>query len=625
MRLKFRAAFASIVLVALFAVPPLASAAWTAVPPAYTGNESAALFYNDQGTLTEFDMDAGLPGNVWHARSRPAGGVFGADFELPFLLPLSATRPDGTEVLVGMDSAHDIQTALRPDAAASFAVTDEHSTGATYPPAGVAASSSGAGLAEWVDSDGHVQVAELSSVGSAFGPPAAALPGNPAQQVTFLSVVHPVLDPSGAAALTWTTASESGGSTYYQLEQSTRASGSGSFGAATAVGPDIKVEPQLVSNRSGVAAAIWWDPVAGHVEASLRQPGGSFGSATAIGTPTGTFDEGSLQAGVMGDGTVVVLWRDYVVGPSGTCSDGGLETTLHVETLQPGGSWQMVTTGSTEYGLPIGYQTPALAVSQSTFAVATVLAEGQGTEACGSGVKRVYAWQGAPGTFDGNAWTLLPDQATSSDSVGAAIGADEQGDVTVTWRAGADRHEATTGAVGGGGGSGGGGSGGDESPQQFGPSPAPTPSPPSATEAADDAVAVSKVTVVAFNVGLGRPETIEIPIACTLNATCNVMAEAAIRLYWGSLRPWSYAARPGGKARTKTVVLPLPRVRIQLAAHAKGKLEIKVPKATMKRLEALLRTKGAKATLTAKLKVNGVPQRHTVASTLRIRKVKPTR
>lgn len=616
--MKFRAAVLTLTALALFVVPSVANAAWTAVPPAYTGNESAALLYNDQGTLTEYDMDAGLPGNVWHARSRPAGGVFGADFELPFLLPLTATRPDGTEALVGMDSSNDVQTALRANAATSFAVTDEHSTGQTYPPAGVSVSSSGEGLAEWVDSASHVQVAALASTGSSFGAATAALPGNPAQQVTFLSVVHPVLDPSGAATLTWATSSDG---IHYQLEQSTRSSGAGSFGAATAVGPNIKVEPQVTSNRSGAAAAVWWNPDASHVEVAVRQPGGSFGSTQAIGTPSGSFDEDSLQAGVMGNGTVVVLWRDYTTGPSGTCGDGGLGTTLHVDTLQPGGSWQAATTGSTEYGLPIGYQTPVLAVSQSTFAVATVLAEGQGTAKCGTGTKRAYAWQGAPGSFDGNAWTLLPSQTTSDDSVGAAIGADAQGDVAVTWRAGDNRYEATTGAVAGGGG----GAGGGESPQQFGPNPAPGGGSGSATTSADDAVTVPTVTAIAFNVGLGRPETVEMPIVCTSNASCNVMAEAAIRLYWGTLRPRSYEARTSGKAKTKTVSLPLPKAQLQLAAHAKGRLAIKVPKATMKRLEALLQTRGAKATLTVKLKVNGVPQQHTIATALRIKKVKPAR
>lgn len=615
--MKFRAV--TLTLAALLLVPAVADAAWTAVPPAYTGNQSAALFYNDQGTLTEYDMDTGLPGNVWHARSRPAGGVFGADFELPLLLPLSATRPDGTEALIGMNSSNDVQTALRGDAATSFTLTDEHSTSQTYPPAGISVASSGAGLAEWVDSAGHVQVAGLPSAGSAFAAPTAALPGNPVQPVTFLSVVHPVLDPSGAAALTWATSSDG---VHYQLEQSTRASAAGAFAAATAVGPEIKVEPQLTSNRSGVGAAVWWNPETDHVEVAVRRPGSSFGGAAAIGTPSGSFDESSLQTGVMGDGTVVVLWRDYTTGPSGTCSDGGLGTTLHVETLQPGGSWQATTTGSTEYGLPIGYQTPVLAVSQSTFAVATVLAEGQGTAKCGAGTKRVYAWQGAPGTFDGNAWALLPDQTTSDDSVGPAIGADAQGDVTVTWLAEGDRYEATTGAAGGGGAGGGGtggGAGGDESPQRFGSSPAPKGASGSATTPADNALTVPTVTVIAFNVGLGRPETIEMPITCASSTSCNIIGEAAIRLLWGTLRPRAYEARTSGRAKTKMVALPLPKVRLQLAAHARGKLAIKVPKATMKRLEALLRTKGAKATLAVKLRVNGVSQRHSIATTLRIK------
>lgn len=620
MKMKVRTALTLIVPIALLLVPAAANAAWTVVPPAYTGNESAALFYNDQGTLTEYDMDAGLPGGVWHARSRPAGGVFGADLELPFLLPLTATRPNGTEVLVGMNSSHDVQTALRAEAGASFTVADEHSVSQTYPPAGVSVANSGAGLAEWVDSAGHVEIAELSSAAPSFGAATAALPGNPVQQVTFLSVVHPVLDPSGSAILTWATSSDG---THYQLEQSTRASAGGSFGTTTAVGPDIEVEPQVVSNRSGVAAAAWWNPAANHVEVAVRQPGGSFGSAQAIGTPSDSFDRNSLQAGVMGDGTVVVLWRDYLTGPPGTCSNGGSGTTLHVATLQPGRSWQTAATGSTEIGLGTGYQGPVLAVSQSTFAVATALAEGQGTAKCGNGTERVYAWQGAPGAFDGNAWTLLPDQTTSDASTAPVIGADAQGDVTATWLAAGDRHEATTGAVAAGGGAGGNGDG--ENPQQFGSSPAPGHASAPAAAPAADAVRVPTVTVVALNVGLGRPETVEMPIACTADTTCNVMAEAALRLYWGTLRPRSYAARASGKAKTKTVSLPLPKVRLQLAAHAKGKLAIKVPKRTMKRLEALLRTQGAKATLTVKLKVNGVPQRHSIATALRIKKAKPTR
>lgn len=617
--MKLRAAVLALTLAALPAAPTVADAAWSAVPPAYTGNESAALFYNDQGTLTEYDMDAGLPGGVYHARSRPAGGVFGPDFELPFLLPLAATRPDGTEALVGMNSSHEVQTALRPDAATSFAFADEHSTSATYPPAGLSVSSSGAGLAEWVDSSGHLQVAELPSTGSAFGSAAAALSGNPVQQVTPLSVVHPVLDPSGAAVLTWAISSDG---THYQLEQSTRTGGAGSFGAATPVGPNIEVEPQLTSNRAGTAAAVWWNQAANHLEVAVRHPGGSFGGAETIGTPTGSFDRNALQAGVMGDGTVVVLWRDYTTGPSGTCADGGTATTLHVVTLQPGGTWETATTGSTEIGLPIGYQAPVLAVSQSTFAVASVLAEEQGAASCGSGTKRVYAWQGAPGSFDGHGWELLPGQATAGDSIGPAIAADPRGDATVTWRVAGDRREATTGAAAGGGS--GEGAGDDGSPQQFGPGPAPQGGSTSTTSAAA-AVTFPTVAVVAFNVGLGRPERVEMPITCTANATCNVIAEAAIRLYWGALRPRTYAARASGKAKGKTVVLRLPKVRLRLAPHAKGKLAITVPKATMKRLEALLRSKGAKVTLTAKLRVNGVPQQRLDTTTLRIRKVKATR
>ncbi|HTT93891.1 MAG TPA: hypothetical protein VMF55_04415 [Solirubrobacterales bacterium] len=629
MNSRIRATAFAAALAALLVAAPAANADWTAVPPAFTGNDNAALSYGDQGTLTELDTDPGLPGGVYHARSRPAGGVFGSDFELPFLLPLSATRPDGTEVLVGMDASHDVHTALRADAATTFAVTDEHSTSQTYPPAGVSVSSSGAGLAEWVDAAGHLQIAELPSSGSSFGGPAAALPGNPAQSVTFLSVVHPVLDPSGAAVLTWATSTESGGKVYYQLQQSTRASAAGAFGAASAVGPDIEVEPQVVANRAGVAAAVWWNKAAGHLEVSLRQPGGSFGAATTIATPAGSFDASALQAGVMGDGTVVVLWRDYA-GPH-TCADGGNAATLHLDTLAPGGSWQAAAAGSTENEVAIGSRSPVLAVSQSTFTVADVLAEGQGAAPCGTGTQRVYAWQGAPGAFDGHAWTLLPGQPAASAPEYLAIAADPQGDATVTWRVGKDRYEATTGGAGnGGGGDGdgtggsGGGADGGGGPQSFGSPPLQHgPSTPGKTPTAD-AVSVPTVTVVAFNIGLGRPETVEMPITCVSSAPCSIMATAAINLYWGVLGRQAFA-RPNGKAKSRSVSLTLPQVRLQLAAHAKGKLAIKVPKATMKRLEALLHTKGAKATLTVKLRVGGVPQSHTISTALRFRKAKPQR
>ncbi len=606
-------------------LPAAAHAAWTEVPPAFTGNEAAGLSYNDQGTLTELDLDAGLPGSVWHGRSRPAGGSFGGDFELPFLLPLSAVRPDGTEALVGMDSSHDVKTALRANAATSFAVTDEHSTSQTFPPAGISVSSSGAGLAEWIDSAGHVQVAELSSTGSAFGAAAAVLPSNPVQQVTFLSVVAPVLDPSGSAVLTWAASSDG---SHYQLEQSTRASAGGSFGAATAVGPSIEVEPQVVSNRSGVAAAAWWNPDSGHVEVAVRQPGGSFGATQVIGTPDDTFDLDSLQAKVMGDGTVVVLWRDYKDGPAGICEDGGTGTTLHVDTLKPGGAWQSASTGSTETRLGTGYQGPVLAVSQSTFSLATPLGEGQGTAECGESPKRIYAWQGAPGSFDGQDWTLLPGQTTSDDSVSPVIAADSQGDTTVSWSTAGTRQEATTGPTEGTGGGGetetGGGNGGNGGPEQFGP-PAPKNTPAPAPTTGTEAVGVRTVTVVAFNVGLGRPETVELPISCTASVACNVMAEAAIRLAWGNLSARPLAARASGrtKPKAKTASLPLPKVQLQLAPHAQGKLAIKVPKATVKRLESLLRTKGAKATLTVKLRVNGVPQRQEIQTKLHIKQVKP--
>lgn len=615
------AAPALALLAAALLIPATAGAAWTAVPPAFTGNENAALFYNDQGTLTEFDTDAGLPGGVYHARSRPAGGIFGPDFELPFLLPLTATRPDGTEALVGMDSAGDVHTALRANAATTFAVTDEHSASQTYPPAGISVSSTGAGLAEWVDGGGHVQVAELSATGSSFGAPTAALPGNPTEQVTILSVVHPVLDPSGAAVLTWATSSDG---VHYQLEQSTRESATGAFGAAAAVGPDIDVEPQLVSNRAGDAAAVWW--TGSQVQVAVRHPGGSFGTAATLATPTGTFDRNSLQAGVMGDGTVVVIWRDY--GGPGSCGDGGKAGTLHIETLAPGGTWQATATGSTEDQPAVGSQIPVLAVSQSTFTVANVLAEGQGAASCGSGTKRVYAWQGAPGTFDGTAWTLLPDQTASADSTSPAVGADAQGDATVTWLVGKERFEATTGATsdgggpaGNGGGAEGGGPSDESAPQQFGP----TPNQPSAPSPAD-AVAVRKVTVVAFNVGLGRPETVELPITCLSAAPCNVIADAAIHLLWGILRPQPFAL-PASRPKTtkKPVSLPLPKAHLQLAPHAKGKLTIKVPKPTMRRLESLLHQKPAKASLTIKLRVNGVPQQHDIAANLKIKKVKPPR
>jgi hypothetical protein len=617
-----------LLLAAALVVPAMASAAWTAVPPAYTGNENAALSYDDRGTLTELDTDAGLPGGVWHARSRPAGGVFGPDFELPFLLPLTATRPDGTEALVGMDSAGDVHTALRADAATSFAVSDEHSTSQTYPPAGISTSSSGAGLTEWIDGGGHVQVAGLAAAGSSFGPPTAALPGNPVQQVTFLSVVHPVLDPSGAAVLTWATSADS---VHYQLQQSTRASAAGPFGAPTPVGPDIEVEPQLVANRAGDAAAVWW--TGSQLEAAVRRPGGAFGGATPVATPTGTFDRDSLQAGVMGDGTVVVLWREYA-GPH-SCADGGNAGTLHVDTLAPGGTWQAAEAGSTENEAAVGPQEPVLAVSQSTFAVADVLAENQGAASCGSGTKRVYAWQGAPGTFDGDGWALLPGQSAAVDSTAPAIAADPQGDVTVTWLVGSDRFEATSSgagdrdgggdggtANGGGGGGGGGGGTSEGGPQRFGPNPAPNPAP--STGSATEAVTLRTVTVIAFNVGLGRAETVEMPISCVSDAPCNVMAEAAIRLFWGTPAPQS-RARSTSKAKhaENPVTIPLPRVKLHLAARAKGRLAIKVPKSTMKRLEALLRRRGAKATLTVKLRVNGVIQEKGITARLRLRKADP--
>jgi hypothetical protein len=152
-------------------------------------------------------------------------------------------------------------------------------------------------------------------------PPLASTASN-----VLMTLIGLVVDPSGAAVVTWL----EGGT----IKQATRAAGASSFSAPAVVASNAfsGIGPNGVSfasNATGRAVLVYYDGTG--YGAAIRDPGGSFPTPVDITGPLTSSALGSASA-VSADGTAATL----VAGS--TPSGGGTSYSQHPYALAPGGT-----------------------------------------------------------------------------------------------------------------------------------------------------------------------------------------------------------------------------------------------------------------------------------------------
>lgn len=434
-----------VALAALLLPAASSAASWTATDPP-PGAESgisglaygSGLVYDPAGNLW---AETGQIGSV-KLYARPRAGSFTQITNWQGG-PIGFTST-GEAVTVSYSPTNaPIVATTRPVGSSSFGSPQTLGSGSG---AMVSVVNSAAALAAWRDSSGNLQIAERA--GGSFGAATEPASGVSVNSNVFVGPsIYPVLDPSGAAAILYSTSTG--------FSQVTRSSATGSFTSAPGFTTSLLPVGEA-ANRQGDAVVVFLDqssPSTNVVEASYRPHGGSFGPLRVVATVPSV--DGFPSTGVTGDGHAVMSFESTKASAN-TC------LVVNVYRRSPGaaGGWSAAVS-------PFEAKDPSLSAGAAD---SYLLAWGKtppctGTTEQPSPISVSAAMGHAASLFTPGSATTLPNSAPPSGGGIAAVSAalDLSGNAFVVWR-GADSlnnpfADAAVMETSGGGGGGGGGGG----------------------------------------------------------------------------------------------------------------------------------------------------------------------